>query len=191
MVIVVFGVPGVGKTSIVKGILETMEVERIGWNDLVKKIVFDRDMIQNIDQLRYLNVDTQKELQKEVVDTMGKMIDNAPDKHFLIETHALMKTPQGFFPGLPRYFREHVKADIMILVEAEPELVLERRKRDISRTREDDKTVAELKLHMELTRSITTAYSAMTGANVLIVNNEEDKLDETISGVRRILETYL
>jgi adenylate kinase len=191
MVIVVFGVPGSGKTSIIKGILETMEITRIGWNDIVREIAFDRNLITQIDQLRYLNVSIQKELQPLVVDAIGDLIDKDPNKNYLIETHALMKTPQGFFPGLPRYFRERVKADVLILVEADPTVILERRKRDTTRKREDDKTIDSLKQHMELTRSITTAYSATTGANVLIVNNEEDKLEETISGVRRILETYL
>ena len=101
--VVVVGIPGVGKTSLVTKLVElitqrskTVSVHSFGTvmlEEAMKNGVKDRD------ELRTLPIERQKELQKMAAENISNMKDDV----ILIDTHAFISTKSGFYPGLPNY----------------------------------------------------------------------------------------
>ena len=80
-----------------------------------------------------------------------------------------------------------LKPDNIILVEADPEEIFNRRINDDSRNRDSD-SVDIIKEHQHMNRAIAMAYSAITGATVKIIQNHNDKIEQAIEDVKPILE---
>lgn len=90
-----------------------------------------------------------------------------------IDTHAVIKTPSGYLPGLPKYVIEEINPYIIFLLEAEPRLILERQKRDTTRSRtdySDEKVIIET---INFARYAAMASAVLVGATVKVVINAE------------------
>ena len=101
--IVIVGIPGVGKTSLVTRLVElirqknkSVSVHSYGTVMLeeAKKIG-----VENRDELRMLPIEKQKKLQKTAAETLSNLTDDV----IFIDTHAFISTKAGFYPGLPNY----------------------------------------------------------------------------------------
>ena len=110
----------------------------------------------------------------------------AKESNIIVDTHCLVKTPEGYLPGLPLWVLEELKPNVIVLIEADPEEIIRRRFKDKSRYR-DVEEEKELKLHQELNRAIATAYAMITGATIKIVENHDGKLDEAVEDFLKVL----
>ena len=134
--VVVVGIPGVGKTSLVTKLVElitqqskTVSVHSFGTVMLEEAM---KNGIKDRDELRKLSIDKQKELQKMAAEDIAKLQDDV----VLIDTHAFISTKSGFYPGLPNYVIQIIQPTNFIAITASPDEIHDRRMKDETRNRD-------------------------------------------------------
>ncbi len=186
-VIVVMGIPGTGKSSVINGALEKLKgVNIVNYADVMltissKKGVSDRDA------LRKQPLDFQLKVQNEAAKKLAKM-GKASKAPLLIDTHSAIKTPQGYKAGMPEWIIKAIKPAVIVTVETPAEQILGRRTSDTSRKR-DSETVEQIELHQTISRMFASVCSVMTAAPLKIIINEDNKLDAAISDMVKLVES--
>ncbi|HLD03774.1 MAG TPA: AAA family ATPase [Candidatus Dojkabacteria bacterium] len=190
---IIFGIGGVGKTSVVDEVVKAFPIERLLWGTYAVEMAKQEKIINEneYDQLRKQNTAVQKRLQLKVAKLFADKMNAAPDKNFLIETHAALKTPQGYFLGCNFEILQLLKPDLIIVVSAIPDLILKRRAQDPSRTRKDDRTVAEVAYHLNLTSWLAASFAAISGAVILEVENKEGDIPYAANIILATLKSFM
>ena len=100
--VVIVGIPGVGKTSLVTKLVEliTKLNKTVGVHSFGTVMLEEakKNGIKDRDELRRLSIGKQKELQKMAAEDIAKLQDDV----VLIDTHAFISTKSGFYPGLAK-----------------------------------------------------------------------------------------
>jgi len=179
--VVVTGIPGVGKSTVIAGALEKLKVEGlvyelVNYGDVMLEMMKERMGITDRDEMRRIPFEPYREIQRAAAERIAEMAELKP---VLLDTHCSVKKPEGYLPGLPRWVLESLKPESIVLIEAEPEEVVARRTKDVSRRR-DEELLAEVAEHQQLNRAIAMAYATLVGATVKIVKNRNGKLSEAI-----------
>ncbi len=183
---IVFGIPGVGKTSVISSVVEKTAIKHIHWGDLSKEVATKKGLIHDVDELRRLDLNTQIEVKKEVVQEIINSANSGSD--VLIETHAAIKTPQGFMPGLDLRTIKALDPDVFVVIESSPELVFQRRLLDESRVRKDDLTIDDVKESLRVTRQMAMTYSVLASGTVVFVDNKEGDVDYAVNKIVELIE---
>ncbi|MEM1657675.1 MAG: adenylate kinase [Candidatus Jordarchaeales archaeon] len=186
-VVVVTGVPGVGKTTVIDNAIEAarkegMKITLMNYGTVMLEIAKAKGLVENRDQMRKLPSNIQREVQKLAAE---KIADAAKDGIVVVDTHMLINTPEGFLPGIPAWVAESLKPNVLILIEADPEEIKNRRRGDESRER-DVQSVEEIRLHQEMCRSTAAACATLTGATIVIVPNREGKVSEAAEKILKV-----
>ena len=174
--IIVMGLPGAGKTTVLKGINSDYKI--LNYGDLMLEIEKEHFGVKDRDDMRKLPIDKQKQAQKMVYEKLSK-----EQGKIILDTHCSVNTPKGFFPGLPFDYLKMLKVDAIVLITADPKEVAERRASDPTRKRDAD----DISLHDNLNRSYLAAYSAFTGAPAIVILNNQGKLEEAVAKLQSIL----
>ncbi|KAA8922889.1 adenylate kinase [Thermoplasma sp.] len=177
---VITGVAGVGKTTVLDIVSRQTGINMVNYGTLMFELAKKRGLVDNRDQMRKLSRDIQIDLQKNAAMEIGKM-DNV-----IVDTHMSIKTPFGYLPGLPEWVLREINASIFIIVEADPELILSRRRNDPTRARDED-SIESIREHQEINRAFAAAYSVFSGATVKIVTNEEGKPDKAAQDIIKVI----
>lgn len=177
--IVITGVPGVGKTTVVNGALERLSGEGISYRSInfgtfMFEVASKEGIVEDRDEMRKLSGDVQKKLQKKAAQAIAKIRGN-----IIIDTHCTVKTPKGFLAGLPEWVLRELMPDMVILVETDEDQILGRRLSDPNRVRDMD-TPREIALHQEFNRAMGASYAMVSGCTVKIVKNQDFLLDRAI-----------
>lgn len=183
-ILIVVGVPGVGKTTVIKKVEALLNK----FGDKNSVVVFGTIMlseakkmgISDRDDIRKLNVNEQKELQNKASD----YIRTIKDELIIVDTHLFIRTPSGFLPGIPENVIKKLKPTNLVLITASPEEILERRATDNSRDR-DKISIEDIKRELDLARSMISTISVLSSAPFEIVSNRSNMLE---SASNRILE---
>jgi adenylate kinase len=183
-ILIVVGVPGVGKTTVIKKVEALLNKS----GDKNSVVVFGTIMlseakkmgISDRDDIRKLNVNEQKELQNKASD----YIRTIKDKLIIVDTHLFIRTPSGFLPGIPENVIKKLKPTNLVLITASPEEILERRATDNSRDR-DKISIEDINRELDLARSMISTISVLSSAPFEIVSNRSNMLE---SASNRILE---
>ncbi len=178
--IIVTGLPGVGKTTVMKKAAEGLDFQFITFGTAMFEEAKAKGLVEHRDETRTLSASQQLDLQMKAAETIAKTA-NA-----IVDTHCTIKTPQGYLPGLPEAVLKKLKPSTIVVVEADPEEIYNRRVSDTTRNRDSD-TVAAITEHQQINRSAAVAYSALTGATVKIVQNHDDRLDEAVECVKPVI----
>jgi len=189
--IVVTGVPGTGKTTVCK------ELKKIAGKN-VKIINFGTVMVElakkmgkdlHRDDIRKHSVDFQSKLQIEA----AKEIASRAEKFngtLIVDTHMVIRTQEGYWAGLPYKVLQILKPNMFILIEAEPEEILERRFKDANRKR-DKVLKEEIVEELSFSRFFAASCASITGAPIKIVKNPHGKQIEAAREILGILEENL
>ena len=180
-VVVIAGPPGVGKSTIMKGSVERIKKENINYQivnygDAMLNVAKERKLVEHRDNMRKLPAEVQREVQKLAGRSIAKMAKINP---IMVDTHCVIKTPEGFLPGLPKWVLDELQPNMIVLIEAKAEEIAYRRAKDKARFR-DTESLESIKGHMDLSRAAAIAYAALTGATVKIIKNNDGKIDEAI-----------
>ena len=180
--VVIVGIPGVGKTSLVTKIAElikqknkTVSVHSYG------TIMFEEAKkmgIKNRDELRTLPIEKQKELQKIAAET----ISNLSDDVIFIDTHAFISTKAGFYPGLPNYVIEIIQPANFIAITASPDEIHNRRMKDGTRER-DPISIEDIKKELAVQDAMLSSCSVFSGSPMKVIFNHEGKIEEAAVNV--------
>jgi len=191
MVAIVFGIQGVGKSSVVNGVLKNnSSFSKLWWGKDTLELAMREGLAKDIDDVRNLSVEKQRGLQKKIGLQYEKLIKENSDKNYIIETHAALKTPQGFFPGFSPEIIAQLKPEVLFVIESHAIDIYHRRILDESRRRDHDKTVREIQLNLDATRWYASTMSVISGASLLMVENVEDNLHIAVDKILDVLQKY-
>ncbi|MBC7081495.1 MAG: adenylate kinase [Thermoplasmatales archaeon] len=177
MKVIVAGIPGAGKTTVLN---EVKGIEIVNYGDVMFSIAKEKNLVKNRDEIRKLPVEKQRKLQKEAARKIAKK------KDVIIDTHCTIKTKDGYMPGLPYEILSIIKPDFIVLVEADPKEIEKRRNKDKDIRGRDVESLEEIELHQNINRMAAIAYAALINANVKIVKNEEGKVKECAEEIMKV-----
>ena len=180
MRIIITGVPGVGKSTILDGVSKNINYPILNYGTVMLDIAKSHG-IKSRDDLRKQKVEWQRNIQKEAAMALGKI------ENVIVDTHMSIKTNSGYLPGLPEWVLKELKPDLLILIEADSKDVSSRRKKDETRLRDEDESL-NIQEHQSINRGFAAACSVQTGANVIIVQNVEGKVEETINMLSEMIK---
>ncbi len=180
-IIVVTGIPGVGKTTVMQKAAEGMDIKFVTFGTVMIDIAKEMKLVKDRDEMRKLTLEQQKKLQIKTAEKVAKM------KNVILDTHCTVKTPKGYMPGLPEWVVKKLNPTAIVLVEADPKEIYNRRAKDTTRNRDPD-TVEQIAEHQQINRAAAMAYAALTGSTVKIVFNHDDALDEAVKQASPVLK---
>jgi adenylate kinase len=187
--IIVVGIPGVGKTTVVSSVKNTLEQTGIK-TTLAEfgKIMLEEAKKMNInnrDQIRRLSIEDQKKLQNLAAEKISQIYSDV----VIIDTHLFINTKEGYYPGLPADLLNHLKPTHLILIIANPEEIYHRRQNDSSRVR-DIISMDSIKNEIDVSKMLISCCSIISGAPFKILANHEGSVtDCTQKMVSLILDT--
>ena len=186
--VIIGGIPGVGKTSVICSAVKSLNEK--GQN--AKVVVFGTEMfeeakttvgIKNRDELRKLSVKDQRRLQ----DMTARRIAEMQDSIIIVDTHIFVRTGEGYYyPGLPMRLLEIIKPTSFVIIVADAAEIVNRRKRDITRAR-DDISTEQVQYEIDISKLIVATCSVLTGAPFIIIANNDNKMDEAASCLTKVL----
>lgn len=183
--IILVGVPGCGKSSILKEIVRQISsVMVVNYGDKMLEVASSAGITR--DMLRKLPLSTQQEIGIKA----AKMLIQQREQIAIIDTHALIRTGIGFCPGLPKEVLQILSPKALVWVECKPSLILQRRMNDPSRMR-DEETEQEISLHQELVRSYLAACSMETGALLCNLLNNDPSIENNCQPLIRLINQYV
>ena len=181
--IVIVGVPGVGKSTVVEKARHAVKGSTV---QVFGSAMFDEAMrlkwVKHRDEMRKLPVAKQQKLQEAAASRISK----GKGKVVFIDTHLFIRTPEGFWPGLPLRVIEPMKPTHLLLVVASPKEILARRKNDTTRYR-DEITEVEVNEELELAKNFLAAASLVSGAPMAFVHNGEGKSEKAAKEIASIV----
>jgi adenylate kinase len=184
--VIIVGIPGVGKTSVIS-LAAKMLIQK-GYKTAV--VVFGTAMFEEAkemgvndrDELRKLSIDMQRRLQNMTAKRIAEMKDNI----VIIDTHIFINTTEGYYPGLPMRLLDIIKPTHIVMVAAEPEEIVNRRKSDISRHR-DIISVKDVQGELDISKVMVASCSILTGSPFIIIFNNDNKIDEAVLNIVKVL----
>ncbi len=185
MIGLVIGIPGVGKTSVIKEAKKYCKKKFtvVNFGDVVFELVKDKFDLRSRDEIRkkvkYLEY---KKFQLEAC----KKICKEAEGLVLIDTHFLIKTTFGYLPGTSREMIRELDPKFVVVVTADPKDILSRRKSDETRDR-DLESIDEIKLHQDLTINYALSIAYDAHIPIAIIKNEEGKLEEAGKKLAEVL----
>ena len=185
--IIIVGIPGVGKSTLVTKIVEILNSRQksVSVNSF-GTIMFEeaqKNGIKNRDDLRKLSMEEQQNLQKKAAQNIAKLEDDL----VIIDTHTFINTNAGFYPGLPNSVLEIIKPSNFISVYARPEEIYNRRMKDTTRQR-DVVSIDNIKKEMAISDAMLSSCAVFSGSPMKSVFNAEGKVDEAANTVISAIE---
>ena len=180
--IIIVGIPGVGKTTLVSKVVELLKSKKISVNvSIFGTVMFEeakKNGIKDRDDLRKLSAPEQKKLQSMAAKKIASMTDDI----VIVDTHAFIATKEGFYPGLPHNVLEILMPDSFIMISARPEEIYNRRMKDTTRNR-DIVSIEAIKKELDVTSAMLSTCSILCGSPIKMILNSEGKIDEVAKGI--------
>ncbi|RNJ77787.1 MAG: adenylate kinase [Nitrosopumilus sp. H8] len=175
--VVMVGIPGVGKTTLLSRIVDAIKdrdksVCVISFGTLMFDVA-KKSGTDNRDKLRKLPVTEQRSLQT----IAAKQIAERTEQVVIVDTHAFISSPEGYYPGLPDHVLKIINPTNFVSVSAKPEEIYSRRMKDGTRNR-DKITLPNIKKELDIQSGMISACAVLTGSPVKHVLNEEGKMEQ-------------
>jgi adenylate kinase len=188
-VVIVSGLPGVGKTTVLNIAVDKLSKEgiRVGivnYGTIMLDAALESGLVKHRDEIRKLKVADQLKLQR-----LAAMRIKEVSKEYdllLVDTHLFIYTPRGRWPGLSVNNLGDLDVKQIIVVEAEASEIAERRLVDKSRIREyiDIDSINE---DLSYNRYLAAALSVYTSSPVVFVSNLNNKAEEAAEDIYNVL----
>jgi len=187
--VIVTGIPGVGKTTVINSAMELVkekhgeDVLLLNFGTEMFEVASAQGTVKTRDELRKLPTATQREIQRKAGESIAQ---KAKSVRVIVDTHTLIQTNNGYLIGLPEWVVRAIQPKTVVLVEADPENIASRRSSDETRTR-DVQIVDAVKTHQEMCRAAAVTVGTITGATVRIIKNREGKVEEAAEALTSAL----
>jgi len=155
----------------------------LNYGDLMFEIAQKEFGISHRDEIRRLDTKKQRRMQSLVAKKLS-----AQKGGILLDTHCSINTPRGYLPGLPFSLLSGLDVEVLVLISAPADEILERRRKDMQaagRVRELD--VEGLLEHEAINRAFLASYSAFTGAPACIILNRDGSLADACARLSSLL----
>jgi adenylate kinase len=184
--VVVVGIPGVGKTTVISRTAEILNQRGIQ----TAVVVFGTMMFEEAGKLGINNRDEMRrqsiEVQRHMQNLAARRIADLKDNIVIVDTHLFINTNEGYYPGLPLHLLEVIKPTNIVMVAADPEEIANRRRIDETRDR-DIESVENIQYQLDLSKVMVATCSVLTGCPFIIIMNSNNKIDETASNIVKAL----
>ncbi len=166
MRVVVVALAGSGKTTIMNYVRERVkDVKIVNFGDFMFEIAKEKFGIENRDEMRKkIPIDEYRKIQEEAAERIASIPGDV-----IVDTHASIKIGGGFYPGLPARIVSRLKPDIILLIEYNPKVILERRRKDPTRFREIE-SEEDIEQHQQANRYFAFAAAAVSESTVHILD---------------------
>ena len=176
--VVIVGIPGVGKSTIVKKIVELMsgndlKPNVVNYGTVMMEVASTQYGIKSRDDMRKLPVETQRKLQVYA----ASRISSIEDEHVIVDTHLFISTKEGFWPGMPMDVLKALKPTHLVLVSASVDEIKGRRENDESRVR-DKSTIDSIQLEMEAAKTLLFTSSLICDCPALVAMNSDGRSED-------------
>ncbi|MFC1752299.1 adenylate kinase [Thermoproteota archaeon] len=180
--VVIVGIPGVGKTTVVDKVKDILHSKGIN----TKYVIFGSIMMKEAEKLglndrdgmRHLPVNTQRKLQVAASSEISKI----EAEILLVDTHLFIKTNEGYWPGLPFDVATTLSPTHIFLIIAAPKEIISRRLNDTSRRR-DNITENDVIEELEIAQNMLCSLSIITGAAMMQIQNANAKFDKAANSI--------
>ena len=184
--VIIVGIPGVGKTSIVSLVAEKLSHKELKATVAVFGTVMLEEAfkigVKNRDELRKLSLAEQRQLQE----MAAKRIAQIKDSIVIIDTHLFIKTIDGYYPGLPMHVLDIIKPTHFVMVVAEAGEIVKRRKADKSRDR-DIVSTQDVRYELDILRVMVASCSMLTGSPFIVIRNNDNKIENAALNIVKVL----
>lgn len=175
--VIIVGLPGVGKTTLISKAVELLKKRDCEYT----VVIFGSLMLEesrelnltNRDQMRRLSVDEQRRLQQRAAGRIAAMKEDL----IIIDTHLLISTEEGYYPGLPLDLLDTIKPTNIIMISADPADILERRTQDKSRDRDIRKEM-DIRDELEISKTMIACCSLVSGCSFISIMNNNNEIDK-------------
>ena len=186
--IIVTGTPGVGKSTVLDELSklaeqENLKVKIVNFGTVMSSLLEAEGMKMHRDMIRRQDLNLQRRIQLEAAEKIAGMEGEVT----VIDTHLTVKTSLGYLPGLPENVLKRLEPNLIIMIEAEPTEIEERRRRDQDRMRIEGENV-EVSTELEWSRRMAAACSVIAGVPVKTVKNVEG---QRLKAAREILSLIM
>ena len=184
--VIIVGIPGVGKTTVISKATDFLKQKGHNTNVVVfGSLMFEESKemnLKNRDEMRKLSVDEQRRLQEKVASRIATMKDD----FVIIDTHLLINTDEGYYPGIPMHLLEIIKPTNIIMIAAEPHDVMNRRQQDESRKR-DIRAETDIQNELNISKVMIACCSVVSGSPFLTIMNNNNDIDKAALSVANVL----
>ncbi len=187
MFVVVTGIPGSGKTTVIDGAVKKIsgvEYKVLTYGTVMFEIAKKKKLVLDRDEMRKMSPKNQKMVQEAAADYIKS---ESKKGNVILDTHCTIKTLKGFLPGLPLNILQKLNPDAFVIVDSSAEDIYERRSKDGSRNRDAD-SVEEIRVHQDMNLNVAAAYSVLTGGVVKVVHNRQGMLDKAVEDFISVLK---
>lgn len=183
---VIVGIPGVGKTTVISKVVKSLEQRGFNTTTVIFGTVMFEEAkkmgLKNRDEMRKLSISKQRLLQQHAAKRIAQMHENI----IIIDTHLFIKTSEWYYPGIPMQVIDIIKPTHLLLVMADSEEVIKRRKNDSSRHR-DILSIKEIQHELDISKMMIVSCANLTGSPFAIIMNNSNEADNASSDIIRIL----
>ncbi len=186
-VILVFGSPGAGKTTVItKSIGNNTAYRIINIGTLMKDIAIRKGYVKNRDDVRYLPIKIATGLRKAAIDHIGRMHGN-----IVIDTHASVERGDRYFPGMPLEVLKGLGGLAgIIYVDAETDDIIKRRKSDKNRKREIE-SARTIDMQRLINIAMISNISAHLNISIYIIENDGGMLQSAEKDFKAALKDII
>jgi len=178
MIVLVVGVPGVGKTSVINEAKKYLKYEFkvVNTGDIMFELAKEKYNINNRDEIRKkLTFEQQKEIQSEAIKKIKEM---EKENDIILDTHLVIESYEGYIAGMLREYAEILRPDGIAVIVSDPDKIFVRRLKDIQIRGRDIENLKRIEIQQNLTIYFTTIFMFEYGTIVEVINNEEGLLEE-------------
>ena len=175
-VVVVTGVPGVGKTTLCRRVSEDLGYNYVNYGDLMLDIAKSKDLASTDSEMFSLDIDTQQIIWK------GAALKIKDMDRVLVDLHGVDQSSIGYILSLPI---EIMSPDIIVVIESSKDNILGRRRKDTKERIID--TIKSLNEHMNMLRTSMAVCSALLGCNLIVLEN--DDFEDCFKELKNLLGT--
>ena len=181
-VTVVSGVPGVGSSRVTEAAVASLDerYELINFGDVMLEEALGGGLdVTSRDDLSGLSPRETRRLQRRAAEYVATLASD-PARYVVLNTHLVVNTAGGFLPGLPAEILDELDPDAFVLVEADPEIIQERRAGENYRSYDVDDRLG-IEFQQSMSRTAAFAYSTTCNAPVCLVENVDDVESAAVS----------
>ena len=186
--IVIVGISGVGKTTVISRATELLKQKGYDPSVLVfGTLMFEEAKkigVKNRDEMRKISITNQRRLQDMAANRIAEMKNS--NNILIIDTHLFINTSEGYYPGIPMHILNIIKPTHMILIAADAAEIVNRRKFDDSRNR-DIVSIGDVQYELDISRSMIVSCSLLSGSPFMIIMNNDNKIEDTASIIVKML----
>lgn len=183
---IVVGLSGVGKGTVLEQAMNLADknYKIINYGDRMLEVAKEEGLVDSRDEIKELDPETNKRLQRGAAESI---VEDSEEENVIVETHAALKTPYGYIPGLPEWSVKEIDPEKIIVIDASAEEIYDRTIEDNSRDREHE-TVKGIEEYRQIARQMASTNAVLTGSYLSVIENRdgmvEDAAEELVKTLR-------